>query len=267
VYDSYSVLVGGKAGDGINEAGNLVARLMNRLGYRVYVEVDYPSLIRGGHNYSVIRCAREKVGCRTEVLDVVIALNDETIERHAHRLRPGGTLIIDTGGVKSCREGDEVGAALVDGVPVAAILKGLQAPPVMRNTCLLGAFCSVAGIPWDVLEDTIRKHIPRSLDLNLAAAKAGYDEAERRTVLEHLELPPIPVMNGNEAVGLGLLAGGCTAYIAYPMSPATGLLHFMAHEADTFHLKVVQPEKAGMEIRMDASLGGGRPIAVLTPKR
>jgi len=260
VYDSYSVLVGGKAGDGINEAGNLIARLMNRLGYRVYVEVDYPSLIRGGHNYSVIRCAREKVGCRTEVLDVVIALNDETIERHGHRLRPGGTLIIDTGGVKSCQEGDEVGEALVDGVPVAAILKGLQAPPVMRNTCLLGAFCSVAGIPWDVLEDTIRKHIPRSLDLNLAAAKAGYDEAERRTVLQHLELPPIPVMNGNEAVGLGLLAGGCTAYIAYPMSPATGLLHFMAHQAEKFHLKVVQPENeiAVMLMALGMSYAGQR---------
>jgi 2-oxoglutarate ferredoxin oxidoreductase subunit alpha len=260
VYDSYSVLVGGKAGDGINEAGNLIARLMNRLGYRVYVEVDYPSLIRGGHNYSVIRCAREKVGCRTEVLDVVIALNDETIDRHAHRLRPGGTLIIDTGGVKSFKEGDEVGEALVDGVPVAAILKGLQAPPVMRNTCLLGAFCSVAGIPWDVLEDTIRTHIPRSLELNIAAAKAGYDEAERRTVLEHLDLPPIPVMNGNEAVGLGLLAGGCTAYIAYPMSPATGLLHFMAHEAEKFQLKVVQPENeiAVMLMALGMSYAGQR---------
>jgi len=173
VYDSYSVLVGGKAGDGINEAGNLVARLMNRLGYRVYVEVDYPSLIRGGHNYSVIRCAKEKVGCRTEALDVVVALDDETIERHAHRLREGGTLIIDTGGVKNRREGEKVGGALVDGVPVAAILNELKAPPVMRNTCLLGAFCSVAGIPWEVLEDTLRKHIPRDSGLNLAGAGKG----------------------------------------------------------------------------------------------
>jgi 2-oxoglutarate ferredoxin oxidoreductase subunit alpha len=111
-----------------------------------------------------------------------------------------------------------------------------------------------------VLEDTIRTHIPRSLELNLAAAKAGYDEAERRTVLAYLDLPPIPVMNGNEAVGLGLLAGGCSAYIAYPMSPATGLLHFMAHEAERFHLKVVQPENeiAVMLMALGMSYAGQR---------
>lgn len=263
MYDSYSVLVGGKAGDGINEAGNLVARLMNRLGYRVYVEVDYPSLIRGGHNYSVVRCAKEKVGCRTEALDVVVALNDETIDRHAQRLRDGGTLIVDTGGVKSRREGEKVGGAVVDGVPVASILSELKAPPVMRNTCLLGAFCSVAGISWDVLEDTLRKHVPRALDLNLAVAGKGYHEAERRTTLPPLDLPALPVMNGNEAVGLGLLAAGCNAYVAYPMSPSTGLLHFMAHNAERFQLKVVQPENeiAVMLMALGMSYAGRRVAA------
>jgi 2-oxoglutarate ferredoxin oxidoreductase subunit alpha len=275
VYDSFSVLVGGKAGDGINEAGNLIARLMNRLGYRVYVEVDYPSLIRGGHNFSIVRCAREKVGCRTDRLDVVMALNDETVERHAHRLGGAGTLVIDTGSVKSVTpdeadEGDddpsdesrggdrkadgarggsgqddsEEGDAerIVMGVPIAAILKELQAPPVMRNTCLLGAFCRIAGISWEILDDTIRQHIPRSLEKNLEVARRGYEATRQRETLASLDLPALPVMNGNEAVGLGLIRAGCTAYVAYPMSPSTGLLHFMASVADDCRLKVVHPE-------------------------
>jgi len=275
VYDSFSVLVGGKAGDGINEAGNLIARLMNRLGYRVYVEVDYPSLIRGGHNFSIVRCAREKVGCRTDRLDVVMALNDETVERHAHRLGGAGTLVIDTGSVKSVTpdeadEGDddpsdesrggdlkaggerggsgqddsEEGDAecIVMGVPIAAILKELQAPPVMRNTCLLGTFCRIAGISWEILEDTIRQHIPRSLEKNLEVARRGYEATRKRESLASLDLPALPVMNGNEAVGLGLIRAGCTAYVAYPMSPSTGLLHFMASVADDCSLKVVHPE-------------------------
>jgi len=291
VYDSFSVLVGGKAGDGINEAGNLIARLMNRLGYRVYVEVDYPSLIRGGHNFSIVRCAREKVGCRTDRLDVVMALNDETVERHAHRLGGGGTLVIDTGSVKGVAPDEaagpeagepdndapsgstEVGSGssgaaeqgaepkadkpqadgergdagrddgrIVMGVPIAAILKELQAPPVMRNTCLLGAFCRIAGISWEILEDTIRQHIPRSLEKNLEVARRGYEAARQRETLASLDLPALPVMNGNEAVGLGLIRAGCTAYVAYPMSPSTGLLHFMASVADDCRLKVVHPE-------------------------
>lgn len=269
MYDSFSVLVGGKAGDGINEAGNMIARLMNRLGYRVYVEVDYPSLIRGGHNFSIVRCAREKVGCRTDVLDVVMALNDETVERHAHRLGRSGTLVVDTGAVTSVTvdepeasaedepgaSGDEGHAAsdggdepaardgrIVMGVAITAILKELGAPPVMRNTCLLGAFCRVADVGWDVLEDTIRHHVPRALEKNLEVARRGYDATRRRTTLPSLDLPALPVMNGNEAVGLGLIRGGCTAYVAYPMSPSTGLLHFMAHVAAECRLKVVQPE-------------------------
>ncbi len=57
-----SVLVGGKAGDGINSAGAMVAQLLNHLGYYVYLYFDYPSLIRGGHNYTIIRGSR--TACR-----------------------------------------------------------------------------------------------------------------------------------------------------------------------------------------------------------
>jgi len=256
VYDSFSVLVGGKAGDGINEAGALIARLMDRLGYRVYVEVDYPSLIRGGHNFATVRCSADKVACRTEELDVVMALNDETVERHGERLADGGTLVIDAGGENGGDDagGEDAGGAdskattagsagrVVMGVPLGDILKELKAPPVMRNTCLLGAFCKIAGVPWEALEETIRAHIPRKIEQNLEVARRGYDTAEQRTTLPALDLPHLPVITGNEAVGLGLIRGGCSAYVAYPMSPSSGLLHFMAEVADRCQLKVVHPE-------------------------
>ena len=57
----YSVLVGGQAGDGIRQAGSLVARLFARLGYHIYFWDDYPSLIRGGHNFSLIRAGDRRV--------------------------------------------------------------------------------------------------------------------------------------------------------------------------------------------------------------
>ena len=51
-----------------------------------------------------------------------------------------------------------------------------------------------------------------------------------------------PVVGGLEATGLGLIRGGLRAYAGYPMTPASGLLHFLARQAPRFELKVVQPE-------------------------
>ena len=237
MYDSFSVLVGGHAGDGINEAGNLLARLLDRLGYHIYVEINYPSLIRGGHNFSVVRAAEQPIGARTRNLDVVVALTPETVEKHRSKLKAGGTLIVDAGRMKDIPAGADLTA-----VDVGALLKEEGAPGVMRNTCLLGAYARVSSIVWDVVADTVRKHTPREQELNLRVARRGYEAVGERGRVPSLGRPPLPVLNGNEALGLGLLRGGTEAFVAYPMTPVTGLLHFMAHHQANFGLTVVQPE-------------------------
>ena len=77
-----SVLVGGKAGDGINSAGAMVAQLLNHLGYRIYLYFDYPSLIRGGHNFAIVRGRETTTGTCGMKVDFVLALDQETVERH-----------------------------------------------------------------------------------------------------------------------------------------------------------------------------------------
>ena len=87
--EDFSILIGGIAGDGINEAGLTAARLMNRLGYRIFMYYDYPSLIKGGHNFSMVRASSERIGvCRDEI-DLLIALNQDTVDRHSGRLKEG----------------------------------------------------------------------------------------------------------------------------------------------------------------------------------
>ena len=73
--DDFSTLIGGIAGDGINEAGVTVARLFNRLGYRIFMYYDYPSLIRGGHNFALVRASRSNIAVQRDQIDVLIALN------------------------------------------------------------------------------------------------------------------------------------------------------------------------------------------------
>jgi 2-oxoglutarate ferredoxin oxidoreductase subunit alpha len=246
--DNFSTLIGGIAGDGINEAGLTVARLFSRLGYHIYMYYDYPSLIRGGHNFSLVRASREKIASHTDQIDVLIALNQDTLEKHAGRLKESSFIIYDADKVKldytkhrSC------------GLTITSILKDAGAPALMKNTCIIGGYCKVVGIDWSVLEDVLKKHIPKMLELNMQVARQGYDQATEFCHMDNLEdaadlqsqeqgKKPFPIITGNQAISLGLVKAGLGAYIAYPMTPSSSILDFMARYAREFGLKVIHPE-------------------------
>jgi 2-oxoglutarate/2-oxoacid ferredoxin oxidoreductase subunit alpha len=230
--DEISVLIGGQAGDGINQAGLLIARLLAQLGYRIYVNYDYPSLIRGGHNFSLIRAAANKIGVCHDRADYLLALNQETVDRHAARLTDPSRLIYDSDSAKT--------GGL--GIPLKTILKEVAAPELTRNSCLIGAFARCAGVEWSVLEKVFKKDIPRELEVNLKLARRGFESAEAGERLEPLGQEVLPLVSGNEACALGFIAAGLDAYIAYPMTPSSSLLHFLAQKADGFKITVIHPE-------------------------
>ena len=239
----FSVLIGGIAGDGINEAGLSVSRMLSRLGYCIYMYYDYPSLIRGGHNYSLVRASRKSIAAHSDRIDVMIALNQETVEKHRGRLKEISFVIYDADKVD--------GAGLTGcGIAVSGILKEAGALPVMKNTCILGGFARAVGIDWSVLEEVLRKHIPRRLEQNLLVARQGYDQADPFCALPknpilaqgRLHSPASPILSGNQAIGLGLIKAGLGAYVAYPMTPSSSLLDFMARQAGRFGLAVIHPE-------------------------
>ncbi len=246
--DDFSTLIGGIAGDGINEAGMTISRLLSRLGYSTYMYYDYPSLIRGGHNFSLIRaCRRRKVAVHTDGIDILIALNQETVEKHKSRLKASSFLIYDAD--KVSLEGLAVRGC---GLAVTSILKQAGAPAIMKNSCILGGYCKVVGIAWEVLEAVLRKHMQKKLDLNLQVARAGYQQAEKFCQIEDLAaegsgLAPASrkaqsLLTGNQAISLGLIQAGLGAYVAYPMTPSSSVLDFMARYAGDFGLKVIHPE-------------------------
>ena len=227
----YSVLVGGQAGDGIRQVGGLVARLFNTLGYRIYFWDDYPSLIRGGHNFSIIRACEQKIFAHTDKVDLVVALNQKTVEKHKWRLKPGGQVLYDSDVVKS----DGLGIGLT------GIVKEAGGKPEMRNIAALGAVAQTLGVEWATLEGLIRRAVKKQTETNLKIAEASYKKAGRPTLrVEKLPAPPLPLIAGNEAIALGAVRAGLNLYIAYPMTPASSILHFLAaHEQDlgvvTYH--------------------------------
>ena len=246
--DNFSTLIGGIAGDGINEAGITVSRLFSRLGYHIYMYYDYPSLIRGGHNFSLVRASRQKIAAHMDQIDVLVALNKETVEKHTSRLRDNSFVIYDADKVK-LDDTKHKGC----GLTITQILKDATAPAVMKNTCIIGGYCKVVGIDWSILEDVLKKHMPKKLELNLLVARQGYDQATEfchidsgadraDSHLEKQDQKPLPIITGNQAISLGLIKAGLGAYVAYPMTPSSSVQDFMGKFGPQFGLKVVHPE-------------------------
>ncbi len=228
-----SVLIGGRAGDGISSAGQIVARLLAQAGYRVHMYFDYPSLIKGGHNFAIIRAADESIGAVREQVDFILALNQETVNLHRHRLRDDGAILYDTGTVKQA-EGI--------GIPIKNILDAEEAPPVMGNSAMIGAFMKAGGLNWDASTPVLKRSMPKETEKNLRVARRAYDTSEERHKITLTGKPVLPLMTGNEAIGVGLIEADLGMYFGYPMSPTSNILHFLAANADDLHIRVIQPE-------------------------
>jgi len=228
-----SILIGGRAGDGISSAGQVVAHLLGHLGYSVYMYLDYPSRIKGGHNFAVVRAAEGPVGAIRNPVDCILALNQETVDRHRTRLSDQGVILYNA---------DTVISAGGIGIHIKSILAEEQAPAVMGNSAFIGAFSRAAGISWEVTEQVLEKSIPKETGKNLRVARRAYDDSEKRMNVIPLDRPRLPVFTGNEAIGVGLVEGGLQFYFGYPMSPTSNLLHFLADHSEEARIRVLQPE-------------------------
>ena len=227
-----SVLIGGKAGDGINSAGAMAAQLLNHLGYRIYLYFDYPSLIRGGHNFAIIRGREIATGTCGSMVDFVLALDQETVERHRGSWKPDTAVIYNQDVVKAPGQG----------ISLKEILAAEHAPEIMGNSAVIGGFAKAAGIPWETVEAVFSSHVPKKTEENLRVARRAYDLLKTVNPISPCNNSPVPLLTGNEAVGLGMVRGGLEAYVSYPMTPSSSLLHFLAEEQENLGITVVHPE-------------------------
>ena len=231
--EELSILVGGKAGDGIRQAGQTLARLLNRIGYRIFFYDDYPSLIRGGHNFSIIRASKKKIQAHKEKVDLIVALNQDAVEKHKHRLNPGGVILYDSKKVE----------AQGVGVDFMGLVKELEGSSIMRNTAALGALAKMLNIEWEMLERVITDTMDKKVDLNLKIAQSAYHRVEKAWVsVPKLDQKMLPLVSGNEAIALGAVQGGLNMYIAYPMTPASAILHYLAEHEDDLGVVTIHPE-------------------------
>jgi 2-oxoglutarate/2-oxoacid ferredoxin oxidoreductase subunit alpha len=90
----FNFMVGGEAGQGVQSIGLILSKTFSRGGYHVFTDQDYESRIRGGNSFCRVRIREREVLALSEKVDILLALNPETIERHKQELSPGGVVVI-----------------------------------------------------------------------------------------------------------------------------------------------------------------------------
>ena len=257
---SVNIRIGGEAGLGLAAASDILAKLFIHLGYQVYSSKEYASLIKGGHNFHNIRISNEPIGAEVKQVDLLLAFDKKSIDLHCSSLHTKSIIVSDA----------KVGVPTTPNlllIPIAQLEQEIKETG-LANTFYLGAITKIFGLKFPALEKAIKEFFqekPQHIERNIKAARLGYDFCKNKI----LELPKLSskktkdsdFMTGSEAISIAALKSGLTFHSQYPMTPASGTLHYLAKEALTNkELIVVQPEDeiSVINFALGASFAGAR---------
>src|SRR5213594_4035953 len=246
MHRTFALAIGGAAGQGVATPGDIFARIFSRRGLHVNAYNAYQWIIRGGHTFLTIRTGPEPVTNFGDRIDLLIPLNQDTIDRHLHLMRPGSAVVFNGDTIKPKDRADGVQFCRM---PVNELSKGSRSK-VEQNTLALAASLNMMGVGFQPLEEVLTEQFKKKGDAvvreNVSVARAGYDYAATNFKPFPDPLPMTDaryaVLSGNISLAMGGVAAGVKFYCAYPMSPSTGVLHWMAAHARKAGIMVRQVE-------------------------
>ncbi len=225
-----NILIGGEAGQGINKVSEIVSKVLTDQGYYVFNYRDYPSLIRGGHNFNILSISDKEIQSSESKLDGIVSMDKLTIIKHKKILKKGGFVIAPD-------KFSDLGLNL--------------------NVALAGALIKILGIEKNFLIKEVKEQLdnPKSLD----AAEKGFASQGKKYSLKKLK-SKLTLMNGSQGIAKGFIDSKADLYLAYPMTPATSVLHILATNQEKNKLLVFQPENelAVANAALGASFSGAR---------
>ena len=253
----FNILIGGEAGQGLKTVDNILGKILFREGFNIFSSKDFMSRIRGGHNFMQLRISDNKLFGPDNDLDLLIALNEETVEIHKDQLKDDGIVLI---------EGDE---EVLDGrtilVPASVIADDIN--PKGVNTVFVGAALKIMDLNLETAKGVVKEYFDdelvedniKLLERGYNAVKSVYDNLKENVSDKDDEI----FIDGNSALGYGALTGGLRFYSAYPMSPSTGIMNFLAGQQKNFELVVEQAEDelAALNMALGGSYSGIRSMS------
>ena len=253
----FNILIGGEAGQGLKTIDDILGKILFREGFNIFSSKDFMSRIRGGHNFMQLRISDEELYGPENDIDLLIALNSETVEIHRDQLKDDGIVLID---------GE---SEIIDGrtilVPASVIANDIN--PKGVNTVFVGAVLKAMNLNLDIAKEVLKEHFEEDLlEDNIKLLERGYNSVE--SIYDNLEQNVTEkddeiFIDGNSALGWGALSGGLRFYSAYPMSPSTGIMKFLAGQQKDYDLVVEQAEDelAALNMALGGSYSGIRSMS------
>ncbi|BFI73793.1 2-oxoacid:ferredoxin oxidoreductase subunit alpha [Nanoarchaeota archaeon] len=245
-----NILVGGQAGQGIEFSADIISRVFIKLGYNAFNYRWYMSLIRGGHGYNIVTISKDNLYSYYDSdFDYIIAFDQNTVNLHKNKLKEDGIIF----GAKNIVSNKKVD------VDTSYYIKKYNINRKYENTIVLVAFFKYLGIDKDIVKDVMEKKIkdPEELkiidyiyqDFNLEDKKVEKEDYKKKFYL-----------SGSEGIALGAIAAGLDIYVAYPMTPASPVLHILASLKDKYNLITYQPDNeiGAINIALGASYAGAK---------
>jgi 2-oxoglutarate/2-oxoacid ferredoxin oxidoreductase subunit alpha len=245
-----TILVGGQAGQGVNKTSSLIGQVFNNLGYYVFIYRDYPSLIQGGHNFNVLTISDKPVFSHRRSLEVIIALDDLTIEKHASDLQPEGFIL----GSAKRKKHPHLISIDMDSISLPSTTVGRE------NNVLVGGLMKLWGLPLEAGFQAAKEEFSKTEKIEEALDEGWQMVAQREKIPSIRQAKETYFFTGTEGVSQGAIAAGLDVYFAYPMTPATGVLHQLAAQQREYDFLVAQLENeiAVVNAALGASFTGAR---------
>ncbi|MDP2947519.1 MAG: 2-oxoacid:acceptor oxidoreductase family protein [Nanoarchaeota archaeon] len=224
----FNILIGGKAGQGINKVSEILSKVFVKYGYFIFNYRDYQSLIRGGHNFNILSLSDKPILSHESKVDFLIALDDNTLKIHEKRKKGSCTVLS---------------------------YEKLEGLGRNSNIALAGALVKSFGVDKKILIDEIKQEFG---DDAVIAVGKGYNSEDVKIHLKKL-WNDIEIMTGSRGAAIGAINSGLNLYINYPMTPATGLSNELADfETKKKDLIVFQSESeiAAINQALGASFAG-----------
>lgn len=243
---SLNIMIGGEAGQGLVTLSQILTKAIVRAGYQIVVTQSYQSRIRGGHNTYMLRVGPEEILAPREGIDVLLALNRETVDIHSKEMKPGGIVVLDSA------------LGFMEASYVAVPFKSLTSDKHWNATAI-GALSELLGLDEAIVtsaaSDFFSSHAADSLDENLNSVSAGREWVRKNSsVFSGLTKPETNgrhlMMNGNEAIALGALSAGMKVCCFYPMTPATSVALALCGHARQMNIVTEQAEDEISAINM-----------------
>ncbi len=271
-----SFMIGGFAGQGVQTVGDAFTRICTGMGLYVFINLEYPSNIKGEHNYLQIMVAEDPVGSHTTGVDILLALDKKTVNLHKDKVVPGGAIIFDgeSGEVSPVDRGLTVEDINRDDIqiidlPLLKIAKDAGGTVKMINSIGLGAVLGLLHFDVEILEARLKKALSRLdekiIEQNINGARKAYGlTAEKYSVEFDSEIkkdaPGRMLLTGNDAVSMGALKAGMKFYSSYPMTPSSALLAYFSKRAKEYDMVSIltEDEISAAGMALGASFAGVR---------